>query len=235
VPRLLESTRLAALLAAATLACGTASPKHPPAAVAVVGSSTAAGTGASTGSGWVERVRAAAATDCPQVTITNLAVPGDTTWDGLPVGARLTPVDRPAPRADKNLDAALALRPALVFVQYPSNDAVRLYPLQETLDNHAIYRDWIRAAGALDVILGPFPRENLQYDAQVALMTGLRDQLPAVAAPRYVELWADLAATDRLVIPAYAAGDGIHLNDTGHAVIAAKVLASAAWASVCQR
>jgi lysophospholipase L1-like esterase len=202
--------------------------------VAVIGSSTAAGTGATTGHGWVELVRTAATTACPRVTVTNLAVPGTVTWQGLPASAGSVPAGRPAPLPGANLDTALALKPALVLVQYPSNDAASYYPLAETLANHAILRDGIRAAGATDVILGTFPR-SFTDPAQVALMTGLRDALPAVAVPRYLELWTDLAAADNLVSSAYAKGDGIHLNDAGHALIAAKILASEAWMAVCTR
>jgi lysophospholipase L1-like esterase len=228
---------LPALLAAAALACGGATAKRPAVptvAVAVMGSSTAAGVGASAGKGWVDRVRAAAATNCPQVVVTSLAVSGSTTWEGLPASAGPPPAGRPAQRTDANLDAVLSLKPALVLVQYPSNDAANSFPVAETLANHALLRDGIRAAGAADVILGPFPR-GLPYPAQVALMTALRDGLPAVAAPRYLALWGDLAETDSSVLAAYASGDGIHLNDAGHALIAAKVLASPAWAAVCTR
>ncbi len=232
MPTLRASTLLASLLTAAALACGGAAAKRPAVAVAVLGSSTAAGVGASLGKGWVDRVRAAAATRCPHVAVSNLAVSGTTTWQGLPASAGPPPAGRPAPRADANLDAALSLKPALVLVQYPSNDAANYYPVAETLANHALLRDGIRAAGAADVILGPFPR-SFTDPPQVALMVALRDALPAVAAPRSLALWADLAATDSSVLGAYASGDGVHLNDAGHALIAEKVLASPAWAAVC--
>ena len=65
-------------------------------------------------------------------------------------------------------------------------------------------------------------------------MTGLRDALPAMASPRYLDLWTDLAATDSQVIAAYGSGDGIHLDGAGHALIAAKVLASDAWKGICK-
>jgi lysophospholipase L1-like esterase len=90
----------------------------------------------------------------------------------------------------------------------------------------------VRGAGAVEVIVGPFPRAFPAAD-QVALMTGLRDALPTVGAPRYLPLWADLAMTDNLVLAKYSFGDGIHLNDAGHALIAQKVLASEAWRAVC--
>jgi lysophospholipase L1-like esterase len=31
----------------------------------------------------------------------------------------------------------------------------------------------------------------------------------------------------------YGAGDGIHLNDSGHALVAEQVMASPAWKAVC--
>ena len=102
---------LAVLLGATTLACAGVSAARAPAAVAVMGSSTAAGAGASAGNGWVNRVRKAATAACPYVTVSNLAVSGSNTWQGL-----------------ANLDAALALKPVLVLVQYPSNDAASLSP-----------------------------------------------------------------------------------------------------------
>lgn len=243
LPAPLQTLLAAAALATAaltSLACSSAAAPRPEVHVAVMGSSTAAGTGATTGNGWVERVRAAAATACPQVVVTNLAAGGATTWSGLPTTTVEPPPGRAPPSAGRNVDAALALRPALVLVEYPSNDAANAFPLAETLANHATIRDGIRAAGAVDVIIGPFPRTFTYSDpdpavaaAKTALMTGLRDALPAVGAPRYVELWTDLAFSDTFVKTAYTYGDGIHLNDQGHALIAGKVLASAAWKAVC--
>jgi lysophospholipase L1-like esterase len=231
---------LAAALAAASLACSSAATPRPEVHVAVMGSSTAAGTGSSTGHGWVELVRAAAATACPQVVVTNLASGGATTWSGLPSSTVAPPPGRAPPSNGRNLDAALALKPVLVLVEYPSNDAANAYPLEETLANHVTIRDGIRAAGASDVIIGPFPRTFTYSDpvpavaaAKTALMTGLRDALPAVGAPRYIELWTELAYSDTQVKTAYTAGDGIHLADPGHALIADRVLASAAWKAIC--
>jgi acyl-CoA thioesterase-1 len=207
---------LAALLSATTLACAAGSVARAPAAVAVMGSSTAMGVGASAGNGWVDRVRAAAKAACPDITVSNLAVSGSNTSQGL-----------------AHLDAALALKPVLVLVQYPSNDAASRYPLSGTLANLATIRDGIRASGAVAVILGPFPR-GFTDPVRVALMTGLRDAMPAIAAPHHIDLWSDLAATDSQVVAAFASGDGVHLGDAGHALIADKVLASEAWKATCR-
>ena len=203
-----------------------------PHSVVVIGSSTAAGTGASSpATSWVGRITAAAAERCPQTKITNLGVGGYTTWQGMPAAAS-RPAGRPASDAMHNVEAALALHPDLVMIFFPSNDAASSFPLSETMANQTALRDSVRTAGAADMIIGPFPRAFTD-PGQIALMTGLRDQLPAIGASRYVALWDALAATDNMVQTQYAAGDGIHLNDAGHAVVAQLVQASPAWAAVC--
>lgn len=203
-----------------------------PQTVVVIGSSTAAGVGASSAAtSWVGRLADYARARCPQTTIQNLAVGGYTTWQGMPAAAP-RPQGRPASQPARNVEAALALQPALVLILFPSNDAALKFPLAETLANHAALRDAVRAAGAAEMIVGPFPRAFTDT-AQIALMTGLRDQLPAIGAPRYIALWDALAARDNAVRPEHAAGDGIHLNDSGHAVIAERVRESAAFAAVC--
>ena len=203
-----------------------------PHTVVIIGSSTAAGTGASSAAtSWAGKVKAAAAERCPQTRIVNLGVGGYTTWQGMPVAAS-RPAGRPASDAAHNVEAALALHPDLVMIFFPSNDAASSFPLSETLANQTALRDSVRAAGAADVIIGPFPR-SFTDAGKIGRMTGLRDQLPTVGETRYVALWDALAATDSAVQAQYAAGDGIHLNDAGHAVVAQKVLSSLAWAAVC--
>lgn len=200
--------------------------------VVILGSSTAAGVGASSpAKAWAGRLGAVAAERCPLTRITNLALGGYTTWHGMPVAAP-RPAGRPASDAARNVEAALQLRPDLVMILFPSNDAASKFPLSETVANHTALRDRVRAAGAADLILGNFPR-NFGDGEQVKLMTGLRDALPALGAPRHVALWAVLAASDTQVKAQYSAGDGIHLNDSGHALLAEQVLASAAWKAVC--
>jgi lysophospholipase L1-like esterase len=203
-----------------------------PHTVVIIGSSTAAGMGASSpATSWAGRVSAAAAERCPQTSIVNLAVSGYTTWQAMPVAAS-RPAGRPASDPAHNVEAAIALHPDLVMILFPSNDAADYYPLSETLANQTALRDSVRAAGAADMIIGPFPRSFTDPN-QITLMTGLRDQLPPIGAPRYVALWDALAATDSSVQPQYAAGDGIHLNDAGHAVVAQLVEASPGWTAVC--
>lgn len=156
--------------------------------VVIIGSSTAAGVGASApANSWAGRLGAVAAQRCPLTKITNLALGGYTTWHGMPAAAP-RPSGRPASDPARNVEAALKLRPDLVMILFPSNDAASKFPLSETLANQAALRDSVRAAGAADLIIGPFPR-NFADPAQVALMTGLRDGLPAIGAPRYVALW----------------------------------------------
>jgi len=228
------ATLLSVALLLGVLRCGGDPPPAPTptGGVVVLGSSTAAGTGATAGHSWVALVQQAAQRDCPALPVLNLAVGGFTTAQALPTGTQ-TAAGRPNVDAAHNLTVALGQGPALVLIQFPSNDAANHYPLSETLANHGTLRDGVRAAGAVEVILGPFPR-SFTEQAQVDLMTGLRDALPAVGSPRYLPLWSDLAQGDAQVLPAYAFGDGIHLNDAGHKLIADKVLASDAWKAFCK-
>ena len=55
------------------------------------------------------------------VTVTNLALGGSVTYNGLSTSVPQVP-NRPAPDTVHNIDAALANGAKLVFVSYPSND-----------------------------------------------------------------------------------------------------------------
>lgn len=200
--------------------------------VVVIGSSTAAGVGASAPErSWVGRMKSHAAARCPLTLVKNLGVGGYTTWQGMPVTAQ-RPAGRPVSEPAHNVEAALAMRPDLVLILFPSNDAANKYSLSETLANHTAMRDAVRAAGVKEMIIGPFPRQ-FGDTTQVSLMTALRDGLPALGAPRYLALWPALAKSDTTLKDGYGAGDGIHLSDTGHALLADLVLATPSWAAVC--
>jgi lysophospholipase L1-like esterase len=224
---------LVGLLLLASLACSPRQSPARPRVVAVLGSSSAAGVGPPSGASWVALLQRAARAECPQVSLVNLAVPGYTTAQALPETDAREPGERKTDPAH-GLAAALALHPMLVLIQFPSNDAAAYVPLEATLRNHARLRDGVRASGAQEVILGPFPRAFQDPD-QVKLLTGLRDALPAVAGARYLPLWSELAASDTEVLAAFAAGDGIHLNAAAHQLLARKVQASGAWRAVCIR
>ena len=52
----------------------------------------------------------------------------------------------------------------------------------------------------------------------------IRDQITQRFSPRVLDFWNPFAQADGRVKPEYGAGDGIHLNDAAHAILAQKVI-----------
>jgi lysophospholipase L1-like esterase len=181
----------------------------------VMGSSTAAGVGATAGQSWPDRMAAALAPR--QVTLLNLARAGTLTPQALPASAP-APAPRPAPDPTLNLDRALGEQPKLILLSFPTNDVVAGYPASETAANLRRLRSGASAAGSATVQLGVQPRSGLTA-SQRSSQAELDGLLAAEAGACFLPLYDALAdpANPSEIAPAYAAGDGIHLNDAGHA------------------
>ena len=129
-----------------------------------------------------------------------------------------------------NVDAALAYAPALLILAFPSNDVAAGVPAADTVANmrriaaHAARGPGRRAA---NLVLGTQPRAGLDATQRTALA-----ETDALAegefGPCFVPLREALSDPDGEPAATYAAGDGIHLNATGHALILARVNAALA-------
>lgn len=213
------------LLPALVLGCGgggsetenTAQDSTPPVVVpgpwVVMGSSTAVGVGATSGRSWPERLAIAMAPR--QVVLHNLARAGTLTPQALPAS---TPAPRPAPDPTVNIDRAVSFAPRLVLLSFPTNDTVAGYSASETVTHLDTMRRAAAAAGSAAVVMGVQPRSGLTV-AQQTTLAEVDRQLATQAGACFLPLHAALAdpATGVDISPAYAAGDGIHLNDAGHA------------------
>jgi acyl-CoA thioesterase-1 len=198
-----------------------AAPSAVPGTWVVMGSSTAAGVGASSGRGWAALL-AERATPL-QVTTVNLARAGALTPQALPA-ATPPAADRPAPDPAINIDRALGLQPRLLVLSFPSNDAVAGYPAAETAAHLARLRELAQARAAATVLLSTQPRDGLT-PAQRATLDETDRLGAATFGGCFVDVRAALSGTDHSIAPAYAAGDGIHLNDAGHRLIADRLWA----------
>ena len=186
----------------------------------VLGSSTAAGNGAPAGQGWVSLLEAAYRP--AGVSIRNLAVAGTVTYHALP-GSPWPSLSRPSPKAETNVDAALALSPTLLLLAYPSNDTARGYSVEETVHNLLAIRQVSLAKGVAVLVLSTQPR-NLPV-AQRASLSLIDQQLRAAAGPCFVALREPLGSPDGLLRIANDSGDGVHPNAEGHRLIANQVQA----------
>jgi lysophospholipase L1-like esterase len=186
----------------------------------VLGSSTAAGNGAPAGLGWVSLLETAYRP--AGVSIRNLAVAGTVTYHALP-GSMWPPLSRPSPKAQTNVDAALALAPRLLLLAYPSNDTARGYSVEETINNLLAIRQTSLAQGVPVLVLSTQPR-NLSA-AHRACLTLIDQKLRAAVGPCFVAVSERLATPDGLLQSAYDSGDGVHPNAAGHRLIADQVQA----------
>ena len=213
------------LCAASRAEPGTPAPTTPAAASTrgiwvVLGSSTAAGTGVPAGQGWVSLLEAAYRP--AGVSIRNLAVAGTVTYHALP-GSLWPSLRRPSPKAEANVDAALALAPRLLLLAYPSNDAARGYSVEETVSNLLAIRKVSLAKGVPVLVLSTQPR-NLSAEQRASLSL-VDQQLRAAVGPCFVATSEGLSTPDGLLQSAYDSGDGVHPNAAGHRLIADQVQA----------
>lgn len=201
-----------------------ATPLVAPGTWAVLGSSTAAGAGASADEGWAARL---AADMAPYgVTVTNLARAGLLSSQAMPAGSTLPP-GRPAPDQDANIDRALSLSPKLVLLAFPSNDAVAGVPALETVQAWQAIGRQAAGAGAATMVVSTQPRAGLTAGQQ-AVQAETDTAAAAAFGPCFVAVREALAGHDGAPLPVYAAGDGVHLNAAGHQLIQSRVIAAIA-------
>lgn len=200
--------------------------------IVVIGSSTAAGNGASTlDSAWVWRYRRYVKAADPKAMVVNLAVGGYTTYDLMP-SDYTPPTGRPTPKTAANITMALTYNPNAIIVNLPSNDANAGYAISEQMSNYAAMYALAGKANAKMWIMTSQPK-YLTDLAKRALLTGAKDSILLVYKSQAINVWDGLAAADATILPKYNSGDGTHLNDAGHRFIydktvAAKVLESLA-------
>ena len=200
-----------------------ASPARPvaPGTWVVLGSSTAAGAGATPSRGWATRL----AEDhiALRVTLVNLARGGITTYAARASFSEPVPA-RPAPDPSINIDAALALRPALLILSFPTNDSALGYEADETVRNLLALRRAALAAGVSVVVLSTQPRDLSA--ARRAALPLIDTTLSAAVGECFVAVRSAMSDTDGRLAPEFDSGDGVHPNDAGHALILERVEAT---------
>jgi len=194
----------------AAVACGnsvtapsSSAPQVAPGIWVALGASTTAGFIVSTPSrAWVPRLQAVV--EGKGVAILNLAVAGSITSQWMPL-----------------LNAAMRDRPTLVLMNATNNDLVAGIGIDETLANLLALRAMAAAGGASVVMISTQPR-NLS-EADLLRLRMLDGQLAAAFRPCFVDIYSPLAGPDGRLAAVYDAGDGVHPNDAGHAIIFQRV------------
>jgi acyl-CoA thioesterase I len=199
------------------------------ATIVVIGSSTAAGVGASpSDSGWVNRLRLETINNKKTLYFVNLAVANYVTYQGMPNG--YTVASRPAPDTVKNITKALTHHPSLVMITYPTNDIANGYTDDEIMAN---YKEMVRILDSAKVnymLFGCQPRDFEDLASRTRLKT-LNDKIKAAYSTHFQNVYDTLASADLTIKPELEAGDGTHLNNKGHYLIMESVLTSAIFQS----
>jgi lysophospholipase L1-like esterase len=187
--------------------------------LAVLGSSTAAGTGASQpGRSWVGLLQAWLART-KGGNIINLAAPGILSTSALctqQVNSNISELIAPT----RNVDRALKLGATHFILAFPSNDTTRGMPAEQTISNFLDMRQCAQSNDKAQVaVMSSLPRDGLtkQQNATIA-------QIDAAMLKEFgscfINVRSALADTDHESIRHdLSAGDGVHFNNAGHAVI----------------
>src|SRR6185312_3135916 len=199
--------------------CGTpASAQSRKYVIAVIGSSTAVGTGATPiDSSWVNLTKAYFKGLGDIDTIYNIALGGQTTYPGMPTGF-VPPAGRPSPDTARNITKALSFNPDVVLVNFPTNDAAADYTLKETMTNlRAIYAAAV-AAGKIAFITTSQPRTSLST-SQKQLLKTMRDSVNVEFGNNSLNFYDPIVAADSFNINPIYNFDGTHVNNAGHRVL----------------
>jgi predicted esterase/lysophospholipase L1-like esterase len=197
--------------------------------IVVLGSSTAAGTGAiPADSSWVKRLEKYYQqndNDYLDTFVYNLGVGGTTTYNAMPLSIT-PPVGRPYPDPTKNITYGInSFQPKRVIINFPSNDIGFSYPNSETMTNLRAIRDTAALAGAETWILTTQPRDDYN-STQKNLLIVQRDSILTSFSGKAINVFDTLATVDDLnILPLVSFGDGVHVNNTGHRYIFEKVKA----------
>jgi acyl-CoA thioesterase-1 len=186
--------------------------------IVVLGSSTAAGFGASKAdSCWAGRLNGKLMADKKAFKVVNLGVGGYTTYHLLPTSTAPKRW-RPAVDTNKNVTAALKLKPALIIINLPSNDIGANFRDEEIMLN---YRAMVRIIASNNVpyiITGTQPRNFITTEQRKRLKT-LNDKLINAFPGHIADYLRKLSTPSYNIYKPYSAGDGIHLNNRGHNII----------------
>jgi lysophospholipase L1-like esterase len=214
----------------ATLGCGSEdegseSKPEPAGVIAILGSSTAAGIGpTSLENSWVNRYAAFLADSHPKLSVENFAVGGYTTYQVQPDDF-VPPQGRPPPALGHNITAALAIDPVALIVNLPSNDQAFGYTTAEQMENYGRVAE-LCAGQNLPLWVTTSQPRNFPTQAQRDQLTEARDAIVAQFGNHTLDFWTPTASADGTIQPQLDSGDGIHLNDDGHALLFDVVVAA---------
>ncbi len=203
---------------------GPAAPvNHAPGVIVVLGSSTAAGSGPrKPENAWVWLYAAYLKRQFPKFALTNLAVGGHTTYQMQP-SDYAAPAGRPAPDPEHNVTRALSLDPDAIIINMPTNDQAGGFSLAEQLANYDRVTRLATERGAQVWVTTSQPRDFASA-ADRAGLVATKNALKQHYGGHALDFRTQFADADGKIKGIYNSGDGVHLNDAAHALLAQQVI-----------
>lgn len=199
--------------------CARANPVH----VVVLGSSTAAGAGPSSpDSTWVNKYRKYLQEINSASQVTNLAIGGTTTYHIMPDWF-IPPPGRPNSNPNNNVTQAITLGADAIIVNMPSNDTGNGFGTNEQMSNFITISQVADSAGIPTWICTTQPR-NYGQSWQLNTQTEVRDSVMSYFGPYSIDFWTGIGDSADHILPQFDSGDGVHLNDAGHAILVSRVI-----------
>ncbi|MBS4059005.1 MAG: T9SS type A sorting domain-containing protein [Bacteroidetes bacterium] len=191
----------------------------------ILGSSTAAGAGASgSATSWVGLFRTYVQSINPEAVVVNLAVGGFTTYHVMPTGF-IPPSGRPMPSSNNNITRALTYNPWAIIINLPSNDAANNYSVTEQMENFETIIN-LSTSSEVDYRVTTTQPRNFTNPDQLQNLFAVRTAILDTYTTKAVNIFDELAQPDGTIKPIYNSGDGIHLNDAGHDYIYQEIIGS---------
>lgn len=193
--------------------------------VVVIGSSTAAGSGPSSpDSAWVNRYRSYLQNINPQNQVTNLAIGGTTTYHVMP-SWYVAPSGKPATNISNNVTAALNLGADAIILNMPSNDAANGFGIHEQMSNFITISNSSDSSQVPIWICTTQPRNGLSAAGKL-IQVGVRDSIMDFYGSFAIDFWNGCADINDNILASYDSGDGVHMNNAGHAILNNRVIAA---------
>ncbi|MBU3820741.1 hypothetical protein KO566_01600 [Flavobacteriaceae bacterium XHP0103] len=191
--------------------------------IVVLGSSTAYGNGATSSEyAWVNLYASAIFQKNTKLEVVNLSYPGYNTFQILPTGSTVPggeTID-----TNKNITKAIVdYSPVAIIINMPSNDTADGYSTSTQMENFATLNTYATNNSVPLWIATTQPRNS--FDAsQIQTQIDVKDAIISTYGNNAINFWEDIADTDGKILSSLDSGDGIHVNNDGHAILFNKVL-----------
>lgn len=200
--------------------------------IVILGSSTAYGNGASDiTKSWAYKYAQYLKSINPDYIIDNLAVAGTTTYSAQP-NNYVPPPGRPGPLSGHNISTAISLKADAIIINFPTNDAADNFTLTEQENNFKRITQHASSHHILVWVATPQPRDGFNA-TQVTRQKKLYDWVMNFYRAKAIDFHTGLASAADSILFKYSAGDGIHLNNSGHEKLYNRVVKESIPDSLC--